>query len=87
MFTVAAGGALVPPTISVPAAVPVELTVVSRDGRAHVAVLRSPLSRSLNVPAGARASVLISGLRPGRYALALDGAMRGALVIGVQPGP
>ncbi len=84
VFTVAAGGAVSPPTVSVPAAVPVEVTVVSRDGRAHTAMLKG---HSLKVPAGGRASVLISGLAPGIYPLALDGTNRGALVIGGQPGP
>lgn len=87
LFTVTAGGALVPPTVSAPASLPVRLTVVSRDGRAHTAVLRSPVARTLHVPAGGRASVLITGLRPGTYALQLDGSTRGSLVIGVQPGP
>jgi hypothetical protein len=87
LFTVIAGGALRPPTISVPAAVPVELTVVSGDGHAHTAVLRSPAPRTLKVPAGGRASVLITGLRPGTYTLELDGANRGSLVIGAHPGP
>lgn len=84
VFKVSAGGSLTPRTISVPAALPVQLTVVSRDGRSHTAVLKS---HSLSVPAGGRASVLVSGLAPGTYALAIDGATRGSLVIGVQPGP
>ena len=87
LYTVGTGGALVPSTISVPAAVPAQLTVVSRDGRAHTVVLRSPVSHTLKVPAGGRASVLITGLRPGTYPLELDGTARGALTIGAQPGP
>jgi hypothetical protein len=87
LFTVAAGGALVPSSIGVPTAVPVDLTVVSRDGRAHTVVLRSPAPHTLKVPAGGRASVLVTGLRAGRYTVELDGSSRGVLVIGAQPGP
>ncbi|HWE60038.1 MAG TPA: hypothetical protein VG228_10130, partial [Solirubrobacteraceae bacterium] len=87
VFNVLAGGSLSPPTVSVPAALPVELTVVSRDGRRHTAVLRSPSRHALSVPAGGRASLLVSGLKRGTYALELDGADRAALVVGVAPGP
>jgi len=87
LFSVTSGESVTPPTISVPVAIPVQLTVVSRDGRAHTAVLRSPIPHTLAVPAGGRASTLVSGLRAGRYALQIDGADRAALVVGVQPGP
>jgi len=86
VFTVLPGG-VGPRTVSVPAALPVELTVLSRDGRPHTAVLRSPTPHALSVPAGGRASVLVSGLKAGTYALELDGADRAALVVGVAPGP
>jgi hypothetical protein len=92
IFTVLPSGSLSPTTVSVPARLAIELTVVSHDGHRHVAVLRSRSAHGLTVhgltvPAGGRASVLVSGLRPGRYALELDGANRGALVVGVGPGP
>jgi hypothetical protein len=87
IFNVLASGSLSPRTVSVPAALPVELTVVSNDGRRHTAVLRSPSPHALSVPAGGRASVLVSGLTVGTYALELDGADRAALVVGVAPGP
>ncbi len=87
LFTVTTGGALVPATVSVPAAIPVQLTVVSRDGHAHTVVLRSPATRTLKVPPGGRASALITGLGPGTYRLELDGTVRGTLTIGAQPGP
>jgi hypothetical protein len=87
IFTVISSGSLRPATVSVPRSVPIDLTVVSRDGRSHTAVLRSPSPRSLKIGAGGRVSVLISGLRPGRYPLELDGNYRGTLVVGVAPGP
>jgi hypothetical protein len=86
-FTITAGGSLTPPTVSSPASVPVELTLVSGDGRAHRVVLASATRRSLAVPAAGRASMLVAGLKVGRYAIVVDGTARGTLVIGVNPGP
>jgi hypothetical protein len=60
------------------------LTVVSGDGRAHRAVLNG---HELAVPADGRASVLLTGLKNGRYALDIDGVARGALIVGGAPGP
>jgi hypothetical protein len=73
--------------VSSPANLPVLLTLVSGDGAAHTAVLETPSPHSLSVPAHGRASVLIGGLRAGTYVLKVDGASRGALMIGAQPGP
>lgn len=86
-FTITAGGSLDPPTISVPAGFPVELTVVSGDGKAHRVVVRTPVAQTLKVPAHGRASVRLTKLRPGGYTLEVDGAARGTLEIGGQPGP
>jgi hypothetical protein len=86
-FTIAPGGSLNPPTITAPAHLPVQVTVISGDGRAHKAVLHTPTMYVLAVPARGRASVLIADLKVGRYALDIDGTPRGALVIGGAPGP
>ena len=86
-FTIAPGGSLNPPTITAPAHLPVQVTVISGDGRAHTAVLHTPTVYVLAVPARGHASVLIADLKVGRYALDIDGAPRGALVIGGAPGP
>jgi hypothetical protein len=83
-FTIKPGGAVTPPTITVPPQFPVQLTVISADGREHHAVLHG---ESLVVPARGKASTLIRGLRAGSYPLELDGARRGVLVIGGAPGP
>jgi hypothetical protein len=83
-FTIGAGSAVQPPTVSMPANLPVALTVVSGDRRAHRVVVGAA---KLSVPAGGRATQLIQGLRAGRYRLEIDGKPRGTLVIGVQPGP
>jgi hypothetical protein len=63
------------------------LTVVSGDGRSHRAVLRTPVPHELMVPAHSRASILLTGLKNGRYPLDIDGAAKGALVVGGTPGP
>ena len=83
-FTIGPDGAVAPAIISVPASFAVALTVVSHDRREHQVVLAAT---KLTVPAGGRASARIAGLRKGRYPLQLDGAPRGTLLIGVQPGP
>jgi hypothetical protein len=73
--------------ITAPPHIPVELTVVSHDARPHQVVLRSPVAHALRVPPHDSDAVLIIGLKPGRYALEVDGVARGALVIGGAPGP
>jgi hypothetical protein len=85
-FTVAAGGMLTPPEVSVPTGYRVQLTFIDRGGMAAVLV-RTPHPISLSVPAGGEASRLISGLRKGTYPIAVNGATRGSLVIGSAPGP
>jgi hypothetical protein len=86
-FTIASGGGLSPSTVSAPAFLAVRLTVVSHDGQSHRVLVRTPTPHQLMVPAHGHASVLIPGLRAGRYPLEIDGAARGALSIGGEPGP
>ncbi len=86
-FTIRPGGRLDPSTVSSPAFLAVRLTIVAADGRAHKILLKAPQPHALSVPAGGRASVLIAGMRAGRYPLLVDGSPRGALLIGGEPGP
>ncbi len=86
-YTIMSGGTLNPPTITAPAHIPVQVTVVSGDGRSHEVVLRTEPPRALAVPAHGHATVLIAGLRVGRYTLDVDGKPRGGLAIGGAPGP
>ena len=86
-YTIVSGGTLNPPTITAPAHIPVQMTVVSGDGRSHEVVLRTEPPRALAVPAHGHATVLITGLPLGHYALDVDGKPLGALVIGGAPGP
>ncbi|MGO9889314.1 MAG: hypothetical protein ACLP0L_15560 [Solirubrobacteraceae bacterium] len=81
------GGSLSPPTITAPAHIPVQVTVVSGDGRSHRVLLQTPRPHALAVAAHGHATVLIADLPLGRYALDVDGTPRGALVIGGAPGP
>ncbi len=86
-FTIGAGASLRPASISSPADLAVELTLVCTDSVSHRVVLRTPTVHALTVPARGRSSVLIGGLRSGRYELLVDGARRGALLVGGEPGP
>jgi hypothetical protein len=86
-FTIHTGGALTPPTVRAPARVPVQLELISGDGRAHRVQLRTGRPHTLAVPAHGRAGTLLRDLRVGRYPLTVDGRRRGALVIGGAPGP
>jgi hypothetical protein len=87
IFTIGAGGKLTPPTVSTPAFIALDVTVSSTDGHSHHVLIRTPTPHSLTVPAGGHASVLIAGLKQGRYVIAVDGKSRGALLIGGEPGP
>ncbi len=86
-FTIASGGQVSPSTVSAPAFLAVQLTIVSHDGQAHQVLLRTPTPHKLAVAAHGHATVLIPGLRAGSYPLEIDGAARGALTIGGEPGP
>jgi cytoskeletal protein RodZ len=86
-FTILPGGSLSPATITAPAHVPVALTVISGDGRPHRVLLRTPTRYTLTVPAHGRGSILLTGLKAGRYPLDVDGTASGTLVIGGAPGP
>jgi hypothetical protein len=82
-------GRVSPPTVTVPAFVAIELTLASRDGRAHV--LRFDDGRRayrLAVGAGGSRATTLPGLRAGSYRLQALGGGRGAmLVVGGEAGP
>jgi hypothetical protein len=86
-FTVGPGDAVTPPSVSSPAFLAIQLTVISGDGKAHRVLLRTPTPHSLAVPAGGRASIIIPGQRAGTYPLSVDGTDRATLQIGGEPGP
>ena len=86
-FVVTARGSLSPQSVSAPAGVTIALSVTSGDGRAHQVVVRTAPPVALAVTAGGRALRELRGLKAGRYAIAVDGAGAGTLIIGVQAGP
>lgn len=86
-FVITAHGSINPSSVAAPGGVAIDLTVSSGDGHAHQVVLRTAPPRSLAVPAGGSASIRLTTLKNGRYALIVDGAHAGTLIVGAQPGP
>src|SRR5205807_5051124 len=88
-FTFTGPGRVEPPTVTVPPFVRVEVTLTSRDGRAHTLGLRaSGRTYTLRVRAGGRATTSIPGLSAGTYPLAaVGGGPSAKLVVGGQVGP
>ena len=82
-------GRVEPSTVTVPPFVRVELTLTSRDGRAHALSLRAGgRTYRLRVGAGGRATTSIPGLTAGTYPLAaVGGGPSAKLIVGGQPGP
>ena len=81
------GGRLTPASITVPAFLAVEVSVVSRDVRPSVLVVAADRRYRLRVPARGRAAVRLPGQRPGTYAVTVDGRRRARLISGGEPGP
>lgn len=88
-FIFARPGRVHPSTVTIPAFIPVQLTLASRDGRAHALALRAAgHTYTLRVAAGGRASTRVPGLRAGRYLLRpLGGGPGATLIVGGQVGP
>ena len=85
-FTFGPGGRVTPPTVTVPAFIAVELTLVSRDGRAHELALSAGRPYRLRVQAGGRTTVRIAGLRAGTYRLMpVGGGPSPTLVVSGEP--
>ena len=61
--------------------------MISGDGRSHRVLVRTPVQYVLTVPAHGSGSILLTGVKAGRYPLDVDGTARGTLVIGGAPGP
>jgi hypothetical protein len=87
-FTIRAGGVLTPPSIAAPKHTDIQLSVTSADGKTHsVAIQASPHYYYLKVRPGSPARALLRELRDGHYAITVDGAKRGILIVGAVPGP
>jgi hypothetical protein len=89
VFVFAPSGRVSPPTITVPAFIAVDVTLVSRDGRAHELALKAAGRRyRFRVAARRSATVRIPGLKAGTYPLSPVGGGPGAtLVAGGEAGP
>jgi hypothetical protein len=81
-FIVRSGGVLAPASISATNAGAIELRVVSHDSRRRRVLLRTPTPQAITVPGHGHASMLVTGLTPGRYRIDVDGVARGTLLIG-----
>ena len=81
-FTIRAGGAVSPAVLTVRAQIPLELIVVSRDGRGHRVRLDTPASPPISVPANGQVEQLLPALPRGSYALIVDGRPRAMLHAG-----
>jgi ABC-type glycerol-3-phosphate transport system substrate-binding protein len=86
-FTVRAGGVLVPPVIAAPKDTEVALTITAGDGKRHVVALDTPRHYTLIVHPGGPSKLVLRGVPNGTYAVRVDGASRGRLIIGAAPGP
>lgn len=88
-FTLRPGGALSPTSVSAPASIPVDVTVISVDIHPHRLTVRiPPKPRTVTVPPrGGRVSLRYGRLPSGTYPILIDGVVQAHLVIGVQPGP
>jgi hypothetical protein len=87
VFTIK-GGKLVPPGVTVPPFIAIQVTVVSGDGRAHKVLFATPPSlHTLAVGPNGRATLRLSGMRAGTYGITLDGRVAGGLVVGGDGGP
>ncbi|HEX3976366.1 MAG TPA: cupredoxin domain-containing protein [Solirubrobacteraceae bacterium] len=85
--TVNAAGDLVPPVVSVPAGVGVELHVTNHGSAADTVALSVPSHPSVHVAPGASATLETGGLKDGTYRIIVNGTPRGQLMIGAQGGP
>jgi hypothetical protein len=83
VFTIQSGQ-LGPPSIAIPAFLRIAFTVRNGDGKAYVVAFRG---HRLHVAPHGRSSVLMNGLRKGRYPVTVDGRAAGAVVTGAHPGP
>jgi hypothetical protein len=86
-FALSPVGGLTPNSVSAPAFLAVQVTVVSHDARRHSVVVRTPTSYRFTVAPHGRGGVLIRGQRAGQYPVVIDGRTRAMLMIGGEPGP
>ncbi len=75
---------IAPPTVTVPAFLPLQVTARATDGAEHRVTVAGA---TLTVGASGTASARLDGLRRGTYPVSVDGRALGELVVGDEPGP
>ena len=81
------GGALVPPVVSVPTGVDVEVRFSNESDATHTVSLDVPTHPSLQLVPHTGGPLETAGLQNGTYEILIDGRPRGQIVIGTQGGP
>src|SRR4051794_38070720 len=77
-------GRLAPMTIGVPAGLRIQLTVRNVDPAPHRVTFRG---RTVALPPQGERSLLLGGLRKGRYPVRVAGGGEAVIITGVEPGP
>jgi hypothetical protein len=85
--TIAAGGDVSPPVVSVPSGVGVEIHVANHGSATATVALSVPAHPSVHLAAGASGKLESGGLKDGTYRILVNGTPRGQLMIGAQGGP
>jgi hypothetical protein len=83
-FVLQADGSLQPATISVPAFLTIAVSVENRGDAAHQLEVAGA---GVQVAAGQEATLTLEGRRAQRLDVLIDGAPKGVLVVGAEPGP
>jgi len=87
VFTLASDAGLSPSVVRVPEFLGIELSVRSRDDRAHRVTLRTDPPVTVRVPAGGSVTRQVEGQRAGDIAVLVDGRRAGRISVGFEPGP
>jgi hypothetical protein len=81
------GGAIVPPAVSVPTGVDVEIRFSNESDATHTVSLDVPTHPSLQLVPHTGGPLATAGLQNGTYEILIDGRPRGQIMIGTQGGP
>jgi hypothetical protein len=81
------GGRLTPATITVPPFLAIAVGVRNADSRSHAITVRADRAYRLVAAPGRLAARMLPGQRAGSYPVLVDGARRGTLTVGGEPGP
>jgi hypothetical protein len=86
-FVITPDGRLKPKTMTVPAYLTIELSLLAQNTDGHYLSIHT-VKRRVDALVGRRfGSVLVPGMRPGRYQLEVDYRPAGTLIVGGEAGP